>query len=254
MSRLELNTNNMLELSKKFAKNLSKMGFSIQPKNIISCELFDSINTLGYTEVLDKHKYCIHFNKKLCKEGKDEYRKNVIYHELAHIIQYNETFAIGAIIMDRELGGTKAVLGKENIAINAAYYNDGHTMLWRQLVKEIQEKIDFIIPIKEYADAKTLEKMLEELFVRTARNYINEKGNFVHVDYSISGLTVADIDKYSDKKPIRIEDLCEALAKEDFYDVPPITPPGYKGPNATKYFIEKFIDENGNWRDPDGEE
>ena len=115
------------------------------------------------------------------------------------------------------------------------------------------DKIDFVIPITEFANVQTIEKMLEELFVRAARNYINENGHSVHVDYSISGLTVADIDKYSDKIPIGIKDLREALAKEDFDDVQPITPPGYKGKNATKYFIEQFLDENGNWRDPDGE-
>lgn len=252
MSQTEMNANDMLQLSRKFAKNLSKYDFSIQPDNIVSCELFSGTDTFGYTEVLDKHKFCLYLNSKLCKEGKDEYRKNVIYHELAHMIQYNEAFVFGAITINKELGCTEPVEGKENIAHNAVYYNDGHTMLWRQLVKEIQAKIDFIIPITEFADKQTIEKMLEEFFVRAARNYINEKGHSVHVDYSVSGLTIADIDKYSDKIPIRIKDLREVLEKEDFNDVPPITPPGYKGQNATKYFIEKFIDENGNWRDPDG--
>ena len=90
--------------------------------------------------------------------------------------------------------------------------------------------------------------------MREAENYINENGHFVHVDYVVGGLTLADMEKYSDKVPVRIEDLREALAKVDFSDTRPITPPGYKGPNATKYYIERFLDENGNWRDPGDEE
>jgi hypothetical protein len=88
-----------------------------------------------------------------------------------------------------------------------------------------------------------IEKMLEELFVREAETYIDEKGHLVHVDYVIGGLTLADIEKYSDKVPTRIEDLREAVAKVDFSDVKPITPPGYTGPGATKYYIQKYIDE-----------
>ena len=89
--------------------------------------------------------------------------------------------------------------------------------------------------------------------MREAKTYINEEGHLVHVDYVIGGLTLADMIKYSDKVPVRTEDLREALMKVDFSEFRPITPPGYKGPNATKYFIEKYIDENGNWRDPDEE-
>jgi hypothetical protein len=167
------------------------------------------------------------------------------------MIQYNEAFAQKIIICNTEFDNTEALPGKEAIAYGAVYDNFGHTAFWRDIVKDIQARVQFKVPITAYADEVTIEKMLEELFVKEAKTYIDEKGHLVHVDYVIGGLTLKDIEEYSDKIPTRIEDLREALAKVDFSDVKPITPPGYKGPNATKYYIEKYIDENGNWRDPD---
>ena len=248
-----LNANDMLALSRKFAKNLNSYGFNIKPEDISKCELFDHNNDIGSTKVLGEHKFQLNINKQLCKENKTEFRKSLIYHELAHMIQYNEAFAQKVIAYNDEFGNTVPLPGKEAIAYGAVYDNFGHTAFWKDLVKEIQTKVQFTVPITAYADEQTIEKMLEELFVREAKTYINEEGHLVHVDYVIGGLTLADMIKYSDKVPVRTEDLREALMKVDFSEFRPITPPGYKGPNATKYFIEKYIDENGNWRDPDEE-
>lgn len=254
MSHTEMNAKDMLDFSRTLARKLSKLDFSIQPENIVSCELFSSDDTLGYTEVLDVHKFRLNINKRLCKENKTDFRLNVVYHELAHIIQYNEAFAFGVIKINKQFKNTEAVPGYEQLANNIIYHKDGHTMLWKDIVKDIQAKVSLAVPIISYADRQLIQKMLEELFMREAKNYINEDGYFTHVDYAISGFTVADIDRYSDKIPTRIEDLREALANVDFSDTRPITPPGYKGPNATKYYIERFLDENGNWSDPDVEE
>lgn len=253
MSKLDLNVNDMLALIRKFAQNLNNYGFNIESNDIIACELFNDTRDIGYTEILGAHKFRLYINQKLTKENKTEFRKNVIYHELAHMIQYNEAFDQGIIKRNEQYGNTEPLPGKETIAYNAIYDNEGHTVYWKDLVKEIQARIQFAVPITSFASELTIEKMLEELFVREARNYINEEGHFVHVDYVIGGLTLADMEKYSDKIPVRVEDLREALAKVDFSKSRPITPPGYRGPNATKYFIEKYIDENGNWRDPDEE-
>lgn len=254
MSQLDLNNSDMLILSRKFAQNLNKYKFNIEPNDIVECLLFDSDKDIGFTRVLGEHKFQLNINKQLCKENKTEFRKSVIYHELAHMIQYNEAFAFGAIIFNKQLGHTEPVKGKENIANNAIYYDFGHTILWRHIVKDITEYIDFKVPITDYASEQTIEKMLEELFVKTARNYVDENGHLVHVDYVIGGLSLADMINYSDKISVCAKDLREALAKVDFSKSHPITPPEYEGPNATKYFIKKFIDENGNWRDPDEEE
>jgi hypothetical protein len=248
---VEMTAKDMLDLSRTLAIKLSKLDFSIQPEHIVSCELFSSEDILGYTEVLDTHKFRLNINKRLCKENKTDFRLNVVYHELAHMIQYNEAFAFGVIKVNRQFKNTEAVPGYEQLANNIIYYDNGHTMLWRDIVKDIQAKVDLTVPIVSCASRQLIQKMLEELFMREAKNYINEEGYFTHVDYAISGFTVADVDRYSDKVPTRIEDLREALTKVDFGDVRPITPPGYKGPNATKYYIEKYLDENGNWRDPD---
>lgn len=249
-----MTTNDMLTLSRKFAQNLNNYGFNIKPEDIIKCKFFDSAEDIGSMKVLGEHKFQLNVNQQLCKENKTEFRKSLIYHELAHMIQYNEAFAQKVIKYDEELGNTVAVPGKDAIAYGAVYDNFEHTAFWKDLVKEIQARIQFSVPITAYADELTIEKMLEELFVKEAKTYIDEKGHLVHVDYVIGGLTLKDIEEYSDKIPTRIEDLREALAKVDFSDVKPITLPGYKGPNATKYYIEKFIDENGNWRDPDDQE
>lgn len=239
----EMTAKDMLNFSRILARKLSKFDFSIQPEHIISCELFSSDSTLGYTEVLGEHKFRLNINKRLCKENKTDFRLNVVYHELAHMIQYNEAFVFGAIKFNKQFKNTEAVPGYEQLADNIIYFDDGHTRLWRDIVKDIHAKVDLVLPIVAYANNQLIQKMLEELFMREAKNYINEEGYFTHVDYAISGFTVADIDKYSDKVPTRIEDLREAMAKIDFNDVKPITPPGYKGPNATKYYIQKYIDE-----------
>jgi hypothetical protein len=242
----------MLNLSRKFAQNLNNYGFNIKPEDIIECKFFDSAEDIGFTRVLGEHNFQLNINQQLRKENKTEFRKSLIYHELAHMIQYNEAFAQKVIICNDEFGNTEALPGKEAIAYGAVYDNFGHTAFWRDIVKGIQARIQFKVPITAYADELTIEKMLEELFVKEAKTYIDEKGHLVHVDYVIGGLTLKDIEEYSDKIPTRIEDLREALAKVDFSDVKPITPPGYKGPNAAKYYIEKYIDEKGNWRDGDG--
>ena len=247
-----MTTNDMLTLSQKFAQNLNNYGFNIKPEDIIECKFFDSAEDIGFTRVLGEHSFQLNINQQLCKENKTEFRKSLIYHELAHMIQYNEAFAQKVIRYDEELGNTVAVPSKDAIAYGAVYDNFGHTAFWRDIVKDIQVRVQFKVPITAYADELTIEKMLEELFVKEAKTYIDEKGHLVHVDYVIGGLTLKVIEEYSDKIPTRIEDLREALAKVDFSDVKPITPPGYKGPNATKYYIEKYIDENGNWRDDNG--
>ena len=243
MSPTEMNANDMLALSKKFAQNLNSFGFNVKSDDIVECKLFDDTRQIGYTEILGAHKFCLHINKKLCKENKTEFRKNVIYHELAHIIQYNEAFDQKVIKRNEQFGNTEPLPGKEALAHKVVYDNIGHTIFWRDLVKEIQARIQFALPIVDFANEFTIEKMLEELFVREAENYINEDGHFVHVDYVIGGLSLADIEKYSDKVPVRTEDLREALAKVDFSKTHPITPPGYKGPNATIYYSQKYIDE-----------
>jgi hypothetical protein len=238
----EMTAEDMLQLSKTLARKLSKIDFNIQPEHITDCRLFSSSTDLGYTEVLGVNKFRLNINKKLGKENKTDFRLNVLYHELAHIIQYNEAFAFGAIRFNQQFKNTEAVSGFERLADNIIYYDNGHTMLWRDIVKDLHTKVNLVLPIVPYANKHLIQKMLEELFMREAKNYINEEGYFTHVDYAIGGLTVADIDKYSDKVPTRIEDLREALAKIDLADVKPITPPGYKGPNATKYYIQKYID------------
>ena len=254
MSQLEMTANDMLDFSKALARKLGKLDFSIEPENIVSCKLFNSDDTLGYTEVLDVHKFQLNVNKRLCKENKTDFRLNVVYHELAHIIQYNEAFAYGAIKINNQFKNTEAAPGYEQLAYNIIYYSDGHTMLWQDIVKDIQAKVGLTVPIISYADRQLTQKMLEELFMREAKNYINEDGYFTHVDYSISGFTVADIDNYSDKTPTNVEDLREALAKIDFNDARKITPLGYTGPNATKYYIQKYIDEfEKNKEDIDGD-
>lgn len=248
---INMNANDVLTLSRKFAQNLNNYGFNIKPEDIIECLLFSSDEDIGFIRILGERKYQLNINQQLSKENKTDFRKSVIYHELAHIIQHNEAFDQNAITYSTEFKCAEALPGKEAIAYGAVFENNGHTAFWKDIVKEIQARISLKTPITAYADELTIEKMLEELFVREAKNYIDENGYFVHVDYVIGGLTMKDIEKYSDKVPTRIEDLREALAKVDFSDVRPITPPGYKGPNATKYYIEKYIDENGNWRDPD---
>ena len=248
---IEMTANDMLNFSRALARKLNNFGFSLQPEHIVSCELFNSDDTIGYTEILGEHKFRLNINKRLCKENKTDFRLNVVYHELAHMIQYNEAFIFGVIKFNKQFNNTEPVPGHEQLANNIIYYSDGHTKLWQDIVKDIQAKVGLKVPIIPYANTQLIQKMLEELFMREAKNYINEEGYFTHVDYAISGFTVTDIDKYSDKIPTRIEDLREAVARVDFSDVKPTTPPSHKGSGATKYYIEKFIDKNGNWRDPD---
>ena len=238
-----MNANDMLKLSRKFAKNLNNYGFNLEPTDITECKLFSDTRQIGYTEILGAHKFCLYLNTKLCKENKTEFRKNVIYHELAHMIQYNEAFDQGVIMRNEPYGNTEPLPGKEVLANKVVYDNTGHTIFWKDLVKAIQARIQFAVPITDFASELTIEKMLEELFVREAENYVNENGNFVHVDYVIGGLSLVDMEKYSDKVPVRIEDLREALDKVDFSKSRSITPPGYKGPNATIYYSQKYIDE-----------
>ena len=238
-----LSSDDMLRLCRTFAKKLNSYGFNINHNDIVGCELLDSDDNIGYAEVLGAHKFQLHVNKQLCKEGKTEYQKTLLYHELAHIIQYNEAFDQKVIRRDELNGNTEPLPGKEQLAYNLVYDNLGHTAFWEDIVKDIGIHVQFAVPITAYASKVTIEKMLEELFVKEARTYINNKGNLVHEDYVIGGLTLADMIKYSDKVPVRTEDLREALAKIDFSECRPVTPPGHKGPNATTYYSQKYIDE-----------
>ena len=238
-----LTANDLLQLCRTFAKNLNGYGFNVDHNDIIGCELLDRNDTIGYAEVLGAHKFMLYVNKQLCKEGKTEYQKTLLYHELAHMIQYNEAFDQKVIIRDELDGHTEPLPGKATLAHNLVYDNLGHTPFWEDIVKDINMHVQFAVPITAYASKLTIEKMLEELFVKEARTYINSKGNLVHEDYVIGGLTLADMINYSDKIPVRTEDLREALAKVDFSKTRPITPPGYRGPNATIYYSQKYIDE-----------
>ena len=210
---IEMTANDMLNFSRTLARKLNNFGFSLQPEHIVSCKLFSSDDTLGYTEILGEHKFRLNINKRLCKENKTDFRLNVVYHELAHMVQYNEAFIFGVIKFNKQFNSTEPVPGHEQLANNIIYYSDGHTKLWQDIVKDIQAKVELKIPIIPYTNTQLIQKMLEELFMREAKNYINEEGYFTHVDYAISGLTVTDIDKYSDKIPTRIEDLREAAAQ-----------------------------------------
>ena len=65
---IEMTANDMLDFSRALARKLNNFGFSLQPEHIVSCELFSSDDTLGYTEILGEHKFRLNINKKLCKQ------------------------------------------------------------------------------------------------------------------------------------------------------------------------------------------
>lgn len=77
-----------------------------------------------YTEV-----YRLGINKRLLKDGKLNYLKCVIYHELAHIIQYNEAVSRG-IIKYNALEDCIDILSEDaTVADDLVFDNFHHTAL-----------------------------------------------------------------------------------------------------------------------------
>ena len=137
-----LNANDLLALSRKFAKNLNSYGFNIKPEDISKCELFNHDNDIGSTKVLGEHKFQLNINQQLCRENKTEFRKSLIYHELAHMIQYNEAFAQKVIVHNDEFGNTVIDLAKQdnermlNNARTFSYCGMGLQLLYRNAGSE----------------------------------------------------------------------------------------------------------------------
>ena len=76
----------------ELVNNLIKNNFNIKKSNIgdIYIDFIEREGVCSYTVFMDTEVYKLGINKRLLKDGKLNYLKCAIYHELAHIIQYNE--------------------------------------------------------------------------------------------------------------------------------------------------------------------
>ena len=114
--------------------------------------------------------------------------------------------------------------------------NDGEKSIGLRMLKENYPKKYCIIDVQAKKlrtfmepDLRWLCEQITGPYLHDGRNYINDEGHFVHVDYMIGGLTLADMMAGG------VEE-----ANEDPHTL-----------NCSH--IQKLIDENGNWRDPNEE-
>ena len=127
MTEDRLSNDYLNAFAKNAVKKLSNNGFSINEHNVISCSFKPLSKDIGHFGVLDKFKYEIAISDRLARLKKLDFLKAALYHELAHVIQYNESFTAGFIVYNN--GVIKSAEGKKIQANNAIFANFGHTQL-----------------------------------------------------------------------------------------------------------------------------
>lgn len=84
---------------KNAIKKLASKGFSINEHNVISCSFKPLGRAVGHFSILDKFKYKIVINDRLARLKKLDFLKTALYHELAHVMQYNEALLPVLLLM-----------------------------------------------------------------------------------------------------------------------------------------------------------
>jgi hypothetical protein len=176
-------------------KKLRQIGCNIIVDDLTSIDYFFSDTELGLLTILGKHKYKISINGKLSKQEKQSLLLNTLYHELCHIIQFNEAFDNNIIDFNNKTKEIVCVSQNENLLINVIFGIDGsyHSDYWLQLAKEINQLLKINPPIVAWLNKKDLDLFLKETFVKISDKL---KTPLVIVDRIISDISIEELDNY----------------------------------------------------------
>lgn len=190
---------NYKSLIADLVNNLISAGFNIELSNISIINLTESRDFCGSVIFVDENKYKLTINRKLLKENKLNYLKCVLYHELAHIIQYNEAVARGLIRYNKEGNYIDIICEDSDLVDSLVFDNFHHTNFWQEIVDKINSLYNPIPKVVAYLAPVDLDKFLEGFFMDKRK-----RPNDPVVDYTISGLTLDDMMKYDVKPEYRI--------------------------------------------------
>lgn len=129
ISKRKLNMSEALATIEECVDQLKNNNFNIKLSDIDKVNFFDSNYDLGECQVVGAKKYVLKLNNKLLYEHKIDYFKCAIYHELAHIIQYNEAFDYQIIAYDEAHNEVYSITSNKNLANSTIFEGDGHTLL-----------------------------------------------------------------------------------------------------------------------------
>lgn len=184
----------MLDLKKIVTECVLKLklfGCNIDLLDINICKFEALDRTIGCVKIKTKHSYNISFNEKLQQDSKLDFLLCAIYHELCHIIQFNEAFDNNIIDFNEKT--QEFIYKTENVdlLVNTVFGNCYHTVLWIDTAKQINNLVQLKVPIKDYLSEKELNKFLEEFFMKIPKRI---KAPIIIKDDIISGFTMDDIE------------------------------------------------------------
>lgn len=176
-------------------KKLKQIGCNIVADDLTFIDYFSSDTELGLLTILGKHKYKISINSKLAKQEKQNLFLSTLYHELCHIIQFNEAFDNNIIDFNSETKEIICISQNENLLINIIFGIDGsyHSDYWLQLAKEINQLLEINPPIVAWLNKKDLELFLKETFMKIPNKL---KTPLTIVDRIISDISIEELDNY----------------------------------------------------------
>lgn len=175
-------------------KTLNKDGFLISLNDIAKITFAETDGAGGMT-LAERRVYNLIFNNKLLQENKLPFLQCTIYHELAHVIQYNEAFDAKIIEFDEASNEIYSITINNELAINTIFGYSDHTLLWENIVKELNNRYNIRPPVVAYLSQADLQQFLEEFFMP---NTLRKKA--AHIDYTINGLTIDDMMRYNVKQ------------------------------------------------------
>lgn len=216
MEKRKLSISEALGIIEDCVNQLKNNNFNIKLSDIDKIDFFDNNYELGECRVVGTKKYVLKLNKKLLYEHKIDYFKCVIYHELAHVIQYNEAYDYQIIAYDEVHDEVYSITSNKNLANNTIFDGDGHTQLWLTIAKEINHLLKLDPRIRAYVSKDYLDKFLEETIMKPLY-----RKSSLHIDREISGFTAADLDDDLDN----IAESSDSQERRDFDKI-------------RKYFIE----------------
>lgn len=187
-------------------------GFNICRKNIQVIKFIDDNDCCGYMMFSDVDKYELAININLLRDSKLNFFNCVVYHELAHIIQYNEAVSNKLIKYNKEDNTIDIICDDVGYADSVVFDNFHHTSFWQSIVNEFNDRYKLVPKVKAFLPQDELDTFLKEIFM-TNRKRTNDP----LLEPVISGLTMDDMMNRDVKPEYQIKDLDEDnLINEDY--------------------------------------
>ena len=175
---------------------LQNNNFNIQSTNLKDVYFSNLGEIVGKVDILDKNEYEIVLNRKLANDTKIDFLLCAIYHELCHIIQFNEAFDNDIIDFNKKAQSILNISINETLLKNTIFDFAFHSQLWEDIAKEINSKIKLTVPVKAFLSSVELNSFLEDFYMKNKPIFTAPA---TIIDYTISGLTINDIENFTGK-------------------------------------------------------